>query len=172
MSALEQPAYKPHRPPLDNLEPLTPEQRQRFLDAVKANPKAGNIATLRTLELVNPNGYTPTRGQLRRLLEADEDLEAEAREVRGHVWQKVEAVVWEVALDKDHPKWDKAMTLIGAADGGRRFVPRGRMDVAVEHGGSVDVNNPDVAQAIERFTAGVVQLAERRRAELASGDAE
>jgi len=121
------------------LEPLTDEQRAAFLAAVKKNPKAGNIAALKQLDLVNSNGFSPTRGQLRRLLESEEDLEQEAMEARGHVWAKVESVVWEVAQDKDHPKWDRAAQMLGFARGGPAF---GRHDrVEVEHTGVVVVEH-------------------------------
>lgn len=50
--------------------------------------------------------------------------------------------------------------------------PGQRVEVTGEGGGPLEVNNPDVAEAIERFTDSVVSLAQRGRAELTSGDAD
>lgn len=138
MSALEQP-YKPHRPPLEDLDPLTDEQRAQFLEILTANPGIGNIAALRRLELANPRGYTPTRGQLRRLLEAEEDLADEAREARGHVWAQIEDGMWKVARDPDHKDWRHIVQMLAFAHGGRAF--RKNASVEVEHTGNVTVEH-------------------------------
>lgn len=138
MSALEQP-YKPHRPPLEDLDPLTDEQRAQFLEILTTNPGIGNIAALRRLELVNPHGYAPTRGQLRRLLEAEEDLAEEAREARGHVWAEIEDGMWQVAKDPDHKDWRHIVQMLAFAHGGRAF--RKNAQLEVEHSGNVTVEH-------------------------------
>lgn len=90
-------------------------------------------------------------------------------EDRVFVRDKLRANV-EQSMTSDPPRGDvanKALELLGKQAGMFEETQR----VEIEHGGTLDINNPDVAQAIERFTAGVVQLAERRRASLPAGDA-
>lgn len=84
------------------LEPrtLTDEERGKFLAAVKADPKIGNVAALRAA------GIQGTKGELRRLL--DDDLAEAAREARGWSLVAVEQTTWDVAQNPEHPAWDRA----------------------------------------------------------------
>lgn len=142
---------------------LTDEQRAAFLAAIQADKTIGNTAALRQA------GVEGTKGQLRSFI--DDDLAEQAREARGWNIRAVENVDWEVALDKDHPSGDRARSRLLKAYGGQQF----RDQATVEHTGQLEVSNPDVADAIDRFTAAVAAAAVRSAAgdppELAAGDA-
>lgn len=137
-------------------DPLTPEQRQAFLDVLREHTTIGTIRALRQV------GIKGSKGQLHALI--DEDLEEQAREARGWNIRAVEATTWLVAADPTHDAWDRANARILKAYGGPQYRDR----VEHEHAGSLEVTNTDVAAAIDRFTGQVVRLAERSRAELAA----
>lgn len=125
------------------LEPaaLTDEQRAAFLALIRDDKTLGNIHALRQA------GVPGTRGQLRALI--DDDLEAQSREARGWRIRKVEDTTWKVATDTEHPSWDRANARLLKAYGGPQF----RDQTEIVHAGGMEVTNPDVAAAIDRFTA-------------------
>lgn len=156
--------YRPPITAMPALPALTSEQRAAFLALLAAQPALGNIAALRQVGIVRPDSPDPpSRGQLRKLL--DDDLEADAREARGWSLAKAEDVLYKVAIDSKHKDWARAIAIFLKASSGRYHE-----SVQVQHAGQVEVDNHDVADAIERFTSAVVRLAERGRAELASGE--
>lgn len=57
---------------------ITDKQRSRFLELLHADPQTGTVKALREA------GVEGSRGQIRRLLNEDPDLAAEAREARGY----------------------------------------------------------------------------------------
>lgn len=133
---------------------LTDEQREAFLAQLRDDNTIGLVRALRNA------GVEGTRGQLRQLISSDEQLQDDTRLARGWNLNRVEGVAWEVALDKEHPSWDRANARVLKA-----YHPAYRDQSRVEHtgldGGPLEVSNPDVAAALDRFTSTVTRLAAR-----------
>lgn len=142
-----------NRTPMPDID-ITDEQRTTFLVLLAEDHTKGDVATLREA------GVEGSRGQLRRLLDTDDDLKIQAREARGWNINRVEGVTWEVAGDKDHPAWIRAVTLILKAYGGPQFRDQTSLELTGKDGGPMEVST-DVSDAVERFTSAVVRLVER-----------
>lgn len=137
---------------------MTDNQRERIIAALQENPAMGNKVAFAAA------GLRRTKAEIAAELAADENLADAIDQARGHEPAKVIHTVWQIATDKDHPSALRAaLAILGREDASWRA------KVDVEHAGSLEVANPDVAAAIERFTASVVQLANRGRAELEAG---
>lgn len=128
---------------------LTDEQRAGFLAAIQADKTIGNVAALRTI------GVKGSKRDLKALL--DDELEEQARLARGWNIRKVEDTYWGVATNPEHPHYERAAGRLLKAYGGQQF----RDHVAIEHGGHVEVESPDVSAAIDRFTTTIRRLTER-----------
>lgn len=114
---------------------LTDEQRTKFLEHLQADKTAGIIATLRAA------GVTGSRGQLRRLYDSDVQLQEQAREARGWNINRVEGVTWEVAVDPNHPSWDRANARLLKAYGGQQFRDQSRVELTGADGGPVQTED-------------------------------
>jgi hypothetical protein len=89
---------------MDALPALTQEQRDTALNLIRQartdDTALGNVAALRQA------GVEGTKGQIRNLI--DDDLAEELREARGWSLVRVEDTTFKVAMDPDHPNWDRA----------------------------------------------------------------
>lgn len=138
---------------------LTAEQRDRFLDLVRADPYIGHIAAARKA------GVPGTKGQLRKLVAGDTDLQAGIAEARADAFAELglgtAALLKKLAsvVDaNDNPSQLRAIQYAFALQG---VNPADRVEHTGPDGGPVEVTNPDVAAAIDRFTISIRTLAER-----------
>ena len=147
-------------------EPLTEDERERFLLLLRSSPRLGNKMALRQV------GVRATKGEIEDLFAVDADLEDDVLEARGRPVEKVVAALYQTATDPDSPSQTRAagMYLARYGDPGwRRALARVQVEHSGPDGRPLEVNHPDVTAAIERFTAAIVRAAERSRAELPAG---
>lgn len=85
---------------MEPLPALTAEQREEVCELVRADRLIGNVAAMRKA------GLRGSRGQLRALI--DDDFAEQLLEARGWQITKVEDAAWTVAIDTQHPAWDRA----------------------------------------------------------------
>lgn len=115
---------------------LSDEKRGKFLDAVKADPKIGNVAALRAA------GVDGTKRDLRAML--TDDLVEDAREARGWSLIDVEQTTWDVAKNPDHPAWDRANARVLKAYH-PSFQDTARLEVTGADGGPVEIVKREVS---------------------------
>lgn len=147
-------------------DPLTDEQRTAFLDYVRKHK------TCSVREACEQVGVK--RKQIRHLKRVDDEFAGDYREARGYANEQIVAEISRRAIEGwDEPvfhngeivgeirKFDgRLLTLLAKA-----YVPEFRDVTRLEHtgpgGGPVEVENPDVAAALDRFTTTIGRLAER-----------
>lgn len=110
---------------------ITDDQRRKFIDHLAAEKTCGIVAALRVA------GVQGSRGQLRRAYDQDPTLQEQAREARGWNINRVEGVTWEVAVNPDHPSWDRANARLLKAYGGPQFRDQSRLELTGKDGGPV-----------------------------------
>lgn len=130
---------------------LTAKQRQKFLDLLREDSNAGHITALRKV------GAKGSKGHLGSLV--DEDLREEIAEVRCESLKKaglghsdlIAKLAWIVHDDGNSSQ----LRAIQAAFGlhGIQLGQVDRVELTGPDGGPMEVTNPDVAAAIERFTS-------------------
>lgn len=140
-----------------------PEQRKRFLELVRDDAEMGDIRAAREV------GVPGKRAQVRAAIEADPDLKADLRQARreglgkqGLGIKSLYKVLSEIVSDPEHKDRLKAAMYALNLNG---VVERQRVEMTGEDGGPVEVNNPDVAAAVDRFTAladAAIRAASRR----------
>lgn len=81
---------------------LPPEQRTAYLEALRNDPKLGDVPALRSV------GVQGTSGELRRIVRDDPDLHEDAWVARG--WEVLPAIsaLATVATDTEHRAWNQA----------------------------------------------------------------
>lgn len=148
---------------------ITEKQRKHTVELIRRHGR--DIGDIRALRQAGVQGQ---RGQLRRLLDADGDLRDEIAEARGRSPDRIEAALIERAIDG----WLEPVFYKGGEVGyirkfsdsllamaAKAHVPAYRDVTRHEHvgpdGGPLEVENPDVAAAIDRFTTTIGRLAER-----------
>jgi hypothetical protein len=134
---------------VDQVDP-TPEQRQALYEIVRNNPYVGFKTAARRA------GIAGTSSQVRGFLRNDPEFQQVLEEARGVILERVGLGVpkllenlGEVANEKSPSQLraiEYALSLHGVQ-------PRQRVEVTGEDGDPVEVNNPDVAAAVDRFTA-------------------
>ncbi len=145
-----------------DLEPaasaLTDKQRATLIAKVQADPYCGLVAAARQA------GVEGSRGQIRRLLDTDQDFQDALQEARGHLINSVASLKVNHLLAKlgtvvDDDGHASQLRAIQYALGlrGIQVVER----IEHEHSGGMEVTNPDVAAAIDRFTVTLRRLTER-----------
>lgn len=117
---------------------VTDRQRAEFLALIKADTAIGSVDALRQ------TGVAGTRGQLRAWLKTDPELERAAREARGWNLNRVEAAAWTVAVDTDHPAWDRANARILKAYH-PAFRDSAQLEVTGAGGGPVQIEKREVS---------------------------
>lgn len=146
---------------------VTDQQRAKLYELIAEDPWRGHIKAARQA------GIEGMRGQLTAWLKADEGFQEFLHTARGdlldqaglsvpHLFTKLASVV----NDDGHSSQLRAITEALAIRG---ISGRQRVEITGEDGGAVEVTNPDVAAAIERFTSTVVRLAARGPEELPPG---
>ena len=113
----------------------------------------------------------------------DEEFDAALKEAQAVGRAERADLVLSAAWDRAINGWDETrMTNAGHEYTTHKFWERGlemwlrslhpefKERAEVEHTGRMEVTNPDVTEAIDRFTGTILQLAERSRAELPPGD--
>lgn len=131
------------------VKPLTTMQRTTFLSLMGDEP---NRSTREALRLA---GYTAaaaslavTKADVRALFAADPDLYADMRRAQKRNLEPIEGRVYAIALDERNARsLDAAKFLL------ERRHPDYIQQAKVEHEHTGEVNTPDVAAALERFTA-------------------
>lgn len=147
-------------------DPLTDEQRTAFLAYIEQNK---SCSVREACEHVGVK-----RKQVRHLKRVDDEFAADYREARGYANEHIVAEISRRAIEGwDEPvfhngeivgeirKYDgRLLTLLAKA-----YVPEFRDVTRLEHtgpgGGPLEVDNPDVAAALDRFTTTIGRLAER-----------
>lgn len=151
---------------------LSDEQRAAFLQTIRDNAETniGNVAALRAA------GVTGTRGELHRLLDRLEKqgdgLRDEILEARGQNVEKAKKVLYDVAVNPDHPHWQRANALFLKVHGGPEFRDDlRRHEVTGKDGGPVHLlaGRWDLdALSVEDLEA-LKAIAEKARTELDAG---
>lgn len=150
--------------PVEQPPIVTAEQRAALVDLLAAEPGIGTVAALRRV------GVEGTKGQLRALVKQDDNLAEELHEARG---KKLREELMSRAVDGyEDPIIGKDGDIVGYRTvksdrllefACRMYLPEAKalrgVEVTGRDGGPVEVANPDVAAAIDRFTANIARLA-------------
>lgn len=146
---------------------LTPELRDKTAAAIQEDRAQGNVAALRAA------GAVGSKGHLRKLIEADDEIQHLIADTRGYSPEAIENEIVRRAIDGvsepvfnkdgDHVGdkvvySDRLLVLLAKA---RHPSYRDRVEIGGPNGGPMEVNSPDVAAAIERFTATITRLTDR-----------
>lgn len=134
-------------------EPLTDDERARFLAVLRGQPRVGNKAALRQV------GVRATKGEIEDLFAAEPDLEDDVLEARGRPVEKVVAALYQTATDPDSPSQTRAagMYLARYGDPGwRRSLAR--VDVEHQISGRIEIEDrsaslAEVAEVLVRVGA-------------------
>jgi hypothetical protein len=144
---------------------LTPDQRARFLESLR-NGEHGYALALRRA------GVPGSKGELKALLADDPELSDDAKDAqRGYLESlglspaALLANIAKIATDTTHPQTLKANVYALSWHGIHVTGERTQVEHSGPDGAPMEVNNPDVAAALERFTSQVVRLAARARAD-------
>lgn len=146
---------------------LTPELREATAAAIQEDRAQGNVAALRAA------GAVGSKGHLRKLINDDDEIQHLIADTRGYSPEAIENEIVRRAIegvsepvfnkDGEHVGdkvvySDRLLALLAKA---RHPSYRDKVEVTGADGGALEVNSPDVAAAIERFTATVTRLTDR-----------
>jgi hypothetical protein len=146
---------------------VSDEQRKRALALIrKKGREIGDVRALREA------GVEGTRGQLRRLLDRDEDLVEAIAEARGRSVEVVRDEVKRRAIDGvEEPVYHQGKVVGYVTKYSDRLLEmmarahapeyRERVEVSGAGGGPLELTSPDLAGALDRFTGTIRRLAER-----------
>jgi hypothetical protein len=153
------------RQPVDQVT-ITPAQRVAVIATIRENPEIGNVAALRAA------GVAGTRGQLAQFVDDDDELAGDIREARGYGNERIVAEITRRAIDGwDEPvfhdgeivgsvrKFDGRLLTLLAKAHVPEFRDVTRHELTGPNGGPVEVQNTDVADALDRFGATLRRLA-------------
>jgi len=161
------------------LKPLDDTTREAIVRRIqKYGRDIGDIHAMRDA------GVPGTRGTLRRILEADDELQAMIAVARGRDPEVIRDEIRRRAIEGAvEPVFGSLGAGMGSGEIGAKRVYSDRLlemmakahlpeyrdtrhlEVTGANGGPVEVENPDVAAAVDRFTAQIKRLAERAAAE-------
>jgi hypothetical protein len=116
---------------MEALPALTDKQRQDALELIRADTNLGSVAALRQA------GVKGSKGQIHRLI--DDDLAEEMREARGWSITAAKQALYDVAVDTDHPSWQRANALFLRSYGGPEFRDVSRHELTGRDGGPISL---------------------------------
>ena len=138
-------------PGLDTTPPaeLSDEQKSAIVACFDANPDCGYKAAARAA------GFRLSKEQARAMIVADDELREAVFKSLKLDERSLFRTLGEIAASSDHKDQFRAVTW------GLNAIHRWHENQQVEHTGGMEVANPDVSAAIERFTSTVARIAAR-----------
>jgi hypothetical protein len=141
---------------MEALPALTDKQRQDALELIRADTNLGSVAALRQA------GVKGSKGQIHRLI--DDELAEEMREARGWSVTAAKQALYDVAVDTEHPSWQRANALFLRSYGGPEFRDVSRHELTGRDGGPLELlARSDLSKLNDEQLERVIQALEALR---------